>query len=114
MFVAALDAGVTASWVTGDEAYGQDPQLRARLERGAKGPRVYDWAWIHTGTGVHRHLLIRRNRTTSELAFYLCWSPTEVALSELVHVAGVRWSVEECFQAAKSQVHLDVGAAFVP
>ncbi|GAA3352956.1 hypothetical protein GCM10017744_004180 [Streptomyces antimycoticus] len=33
MIVAALDAGVTASWVTGDEAYGQDPQLRARLER---------------------------------------------------------------------------------
>lgn len=36
---------------------------------GAKGPRYYDWAWIHIGTGVHRHLLIRRNRTTSELAF---------------------------------------------
>ncbi len=35
---------------------------------GAKGPRFDDWAWIHTGTGVHRHLLIRRNRTTSELA----------------------------------------------
>ena len=33
MIVAALDAGVTASWVTGDEAYGQDPQLRACLER---------------------------------------------------------------------------------
>ncbi|MEY9988558.1 hypothetical protein ABIE67_000590 [Streptomyces sp. V4I8] len=74
---------------------------------GAKGPRFYDWAWIHIGTGVHRHLLIRRNRTTSELAFYLCWSPTVVALSELVRVAGVRWSVEECFQAAKSQVGLD-------
>jgi SRSO17 transposase len=28
------------------------------------------------------------------------------ALSELVRVAGVRWSVEECFQAAKSQVGL--------
>ncbi|WP_436842736.1 IS701 family transposase [Streptomyces flaveolus] len=33
MIAAALDAGVSASWVTGDEAYGQDPQLRARLER---------------------------------------------------------------------------------
>ncbi|WP_326756664.1 hypothetical protein OH738_01615 [Streptomyces hirsutus] len=28
-------------------------------------------------------------------------------LSELVRVAGVRWSVEECFQAAKGQVGLD-------
>ncbi|MFH8477230.1 IS701 family transposase [Streptomyces sp. NPDC018000] len=32
MITAALDAGITASWVTGDEAYGQDPQLRAALE----------------------------------------------------------------------------------
>ncbi|MFF0205841.1 hypothetical protein [Streptomyces sp. NPDC005017] len=28
-------------------------------------------------------------------------------LAELVRVAGARWSVEECFQAAKSQVGLD-------
>nr|WP_189548267.1 IS701 family transposase [Streptomyces gelaticus] len=152
MITAALDAGLTVSWVTGDEAYGQDPHLRARLEdrgigyvmavacstrvrinhgrtpvradtvagslpatawhrqsagMGAKGPRYYDWAWIHIGSDSHRHLLIRRNRTTGELAFYLCWSPTEVPLAELVRVAGVRWSVEERFQAAKGQVGLD-------
>ncbi|GAA2270846.1 hypothetical protein GCM10010145_01640 [Streptomyces ruber] len=122
MIAAALDAGITPSWVTGDEAYGQDPQLRAALEArglgyvmavacstrvrinhgrtpvradvlvrrlpatawqrhsagtGAKGPRHYDWAWIHIGTDHHRHLLIRRSRTTGELALYLCWSPTE-------------------------------------
>ncbi len=40
-------------------------------------------------------------------AFHLCWSPTEVPLTELVRVAGARWSVEECFQAAKSEVGLD-------
>jgi SRSO17 transposase len=152
MIAAALDAGVKARWVTGDEAYGQDPQLRAALEArgtgyvmavacstrvrinhgrtpvradtvagrlpatawqrhsagaGAKGPRYYDWAWIHIGTSEHRHLLIRRNRTTGELAFYLCWTPATVTLAELVRVAGVRWSVEECFQAAKGQVGLD-------
>ncbi|MFD3591073.1 IS701 family transposase, partial [Streptomyces sp. NPDC058683] len=138
MIAAALDAGVKAPWVTGDEAYGQDPQLRAALEasgtgyvmavacstrvrinqgrtpvradtvagqlpttawqrqsagRGAKGPRYYDWAWIHIGTDGHRHLLIRRNRTTGELAFYLCWSPAVITLAELVRVAGVRWSI---------------------
>lgn len=32
MIEAALDAGCTASWVTGDEVYGQDPQLRSALE----------------------------------------------------------------------------------
>lgn len=74
---------------------------------GAKGPRYYDWAWIHIDTDEHRHLLVRRNRTTVELVFYLCWSPTPVTLAELVRVAGVRWSIEECFQAAKGQVGLD-------
>ncbi|MFG1884018.1 hypothetical protein [Micromonospora sp. NPDC049102] len=40
---------------------------------GAKGLRDYLWAWVTTATrpGEHRWLLIRRNRTTSELAFYL-------------------------------------------
>lgn len=32
MIAAALDAGVEAPWVTGDEAYGQGTQLRAALE----------------------------------------------------------------------------------
>ena len=32
MLVRALDAGVPASWVTGDEVYGADPGLRAELE----------------------------------------------------------------------------------
>ncbi|MFF5189396.1 transposase [Streptomyces sp. NPDC000345] len=32
MLAAALDAKVGARWVTGDEAYGQAPQLRAALE----------------------------------------------------------------------------------
>ncbi len=32
MIAAALDAGITTSWLTGDEAYGQDPRLRAALE----------------------------------------------------------------------------------
>jgi SRSO17 transposase len=152
MIAAALEAGISASWVTGDEAYGQDPGLRALLEAhglgyvlavacntrvrinqgrttaradtvadclpatawhrqsagaGAKGPRYYDWAWIETGTRGDRHLLIRRNLDNGELAFYLCWSPNQVPLSELVRVAGTRWCIEECFQAAKGQVGLD-------
>jgi SRSO17 transposase len=32
MIARALDAGIPAAWVTGDEVYGQDPQLRADLE----------------------------------------------------------------------------------
>lgn len=81
---------------------------------GSKGPRLYDWAWLDevttdTDPGDHgRHsLLIRKNYTTGELAFYRCWSPQPVSLATLVRVAGIRWTVEEGFQAAKSQVGLD-------
>ncbi len=75
---------------------------------GAKGPRDYLWAWITTATraGEHRALLIRRNPATSELAFYLCWSPTAVPLHALVRVAG-RWSIEELFRTGKGQAGLD-------
>ncbi|MGW0580780.1 IS701 family transposase [Streptomyces sp. NPDC002920] len=70
---------------------------------GAKGHRFYDWAVIDLAElrpGCHR-LLIRRNRTTGELAYYRCWSPAPVPLTMLVRVAGSRWRVEETFQAGK-------------
>ncbi|WP_433455362.1 transposase [Streptomyces sp. CA-142005] len=35
MIQAALDAGITASWVTGDEAYGQDPSSAPPSRRAA-------------------------------------------------------------------------------
>jgi SRSO17 transposase len=37
MLTRALDAGVPAAWVTGDEVYGADPALRAGLERRGVG-----------------------------------------------------------------------------
>lgn len=81
---------------------------------GSKGPRYYDWAWLgdvntdaDPADGGHHSLLIRRNATTGELAFYRCWAPRPVTLARLVTVAGIRWSVEESFQAGKSQVGLD-------
>jgi SRSO17 transposase len=81
---------------------------------GSKGPRWYDWAWLGQVStdadpdhGGHHSVLIRRNCTTGELAFYRCWTPQPATLAELVRVAGLRWTVEESFQAAKSQVGLD-------
>ena len=94
-------------------------QLTARLPRrawqrypagaGAKGHRYYDWAWlaIDPGRPGHRHLLIRRNRRTGELAFYRCYSPRHVPLPALVKVAGIRWTTEENFQAGKGLTGLD-------
>ncbi|HEY1000339.1 MAG TPA: IS701 family transposase, partial [Streptosporangiaceae bacterium] len=81
----------------------------ARWDAGAKGYRYYDWAWlaIDPGRPGHRHLLIRRNRRTSELAFYRCYSPRPVPLGILVKVAGTRWTTEENFQAGKGLTGLD-------
>ena len=120
MVCRALDAGLAADWVTGDEVYGADPSLRGELEArrvgyvlavgsdrrlatgagvmradqvartlprgawqqhsagaGAKGPRLYDWALVDIDTeqSGHRWLLVRRNHTTGELAYYRCYSP---------------------------------------
>ena len=62
---------------------------------GAKGHCFYDWAVIDLadlwpGT---RQLLIRRNRSTGELAHYRCYSPVPVPLTTLACVAGSRWRV---------------------
>jgi SRSO17 transposase len=76
---------------------------------GAKGHRFYDWAWlaIDPDRPGHRHLLIRRNRHTGELAFYRCYSPRHVPLPALVKIAGIRWTTEENFQASKELTGLD-------
>jgi SRSO17 transposase len=89
------------------------PRAWRRLSAGdgAKGSRVSDWARVALvrpgwpGRGFW--LLARRRLADGELAFYACFGPADTTLAELVQVAGVRWAVEECFQAAKDQVGLD-------
>jgi len=82
---------------------------RISAGQGSKGPRYYDWAWITTdpGTAGQRSLLIRRNTTTGELAYYRCYAPAPVPLATLVRVAGRRWTAEETFQAGKGLAGLD-------
>jgi hypothetical protein len=60
---------------------------------GAKGSRSYDWAWASAHQRGHS-LLVRRD-SDGTLAFYRCWSPAPITLATLVHVAGMRWSIEE-------------------
>ena len=79
---------------------------------GAKGPRLYDWAWLpyqsDTAPGWQKGLLIRRSLAAPDkLAFYLTLAPAATSLEELVRVAGTRWAVEACFEAAKGEVGLD-------
>ncbi len=148
-----------ASWLTADEVYGQDKQLRVWCEQrglpyvlatrsndtvatidwrqrrvraliaelgesawqrcsagaGAHGQRLYDWARLELLAGFDpgwaRWVLARRSiptdpGETAELAFYVCAGPAETTLAQLIAVAGGRWRIEECFQAAKNQAGL--------
>jgi SRSO17 transposase len=90
------------------------PEAWHRLSagEGSKGPRLYDWAYLpYRGTapaGWQKGLLVRRKLDEpDELAFYLIHAPKGTALADLVRVAGARWTIESCFEAAKGEVGLD-------
>ena len=79
---------------------------------GAKGPRLYDWAYLPYGgdaaPGWEKGLLIRRSvAQPDEFAFYLTHATDGTALADLVRIAGTRWTIEACFEAAKGEVGLD-------
>ena len=93
----ALDA---AAWAT--HAAGE----------GAKGLRLYDWArialpWI-CDADRERWLLIRRSRSDpAKRACYVVLAPAGTPLAELAGAAGLRWTIEDCFQRAKGDLGLD-------
>ncbi|MFK0223823.1 IS701 family transposase [Streptomyces vinaceus] len=160
MVTRCLAAGLPASWVTADEAYGQEWKFRRLLEElgvgcvvavpksqqvkslagfwrideliagapddawqrlscgnGAKGPRVYDWASARLPSigffdgdepTHHRWVLARRGLTRpEEIAYYFAYAPVTCTIADLARVAGMRWAIEECFQAAKNECGLD-------
>lgn len=95
---------------------------RASAGKGSKGDRLYDWACVRlpeanaeasgtggeTGDRAGRWLLIRRSiGDPGELAYYLAYGPKETPVEELIRVAGRRWTMEDCFEAAKGEVGLD-------
>ncbi|SEG85532.1 transposase, IS4 family [Actinacidiphila yanglinensis] len=87
---------------------------RISCGQGAKGPRVYDWAAAKLPTvdgsdpTYNRWVLARRSLARpQEIAYYLASAPADATVSELVRVAGARWAIEECFQAAKNECGLD-------
>jgi len=79
---------------------------------GAKGLRLYDWARIELpwtrDPQWERWILIRRNRRDpAKKAYYFVFSPAGTTLAELAGAAGLRWTIEECFQRAKDDLGLD-------
>jgi SRSO17 transposase len=75
---------------------------------GSKGERTYAWAWVATADST-LYLLIRKHRTTGELAFHYCHVPEgqPATLPRLVAAAGLRWPVEEIFEFGKDLFGLD-------
>src|ERR687885_90475 len=79
---------------------------------GAKGPRVYDWAWGRLApakeAGWEHWWLARRSLSDpSDVAYYFTFAPAATSLAQLVAVAGTRWAVEESLETAKGEVGLD-------
>jgi SRSO17 transposase len=81
---------------------------------GSKGERFYDWTCLRLARrpglpqthGLHG-LLVRRHCTDlTDLACYVVFAPANTSLATLARVAGMRWTVEECFEVAKQEVGL--------
>ena len=86
---------------------------------GAKGPRLYDWAYVELADidasdyGASRlglwtrGLLIRRTIADHDLAFFSTWAPAGTTIEKLVRVEGCRWAIEDSFETAKNELGLD-------
>jgi SRSO17 transposase len=101
-------------------AQGLDAAAWQRLSAGdgTKGERLYDWAYCELAdldaaeynealSAVWtRGLLIRRNLTDGELAFFSTWCPAGTGVDTLVMVEGRRWAIEDAFETAKTELGL--------
>jgi SRSO17 transposase len=90
----------------------KDEWRRLPAGEGSKGPRLYDWARLRLmrlqSPPWDHWLLIRRSiADPTEMAFYVTFGPHTTDLKELAAVAGLRWTIEECFQSAKGETGLD-------
>ena len=101
-------------------ARGLDESAWQRLSAGAgtTGERLDNWAYCEladlgpgdygaTWSGLWtRGLLIRRNLSDGELAFFTTWCPAGTGIATLVAVEGRRWAVEDAFETAKTELGL--------
>lgn len=98
-----------------------DPSAWQRLSagKGTKGARLHDWAYCEladldadeyneTKSGLWtRSLLIRRNISDGDLAFFTTWCPAGTDVQTLVCIEGHRWAIEDSFETAKNELGLD-------
>ncbi|WP_415623906.1 IS701 family transposase, partial [Methylobacterium mesophilicum] len=94
------------------------PSAWARLSagEGTKGARLYDWAYCELAdlagadddqTSVWtRGLLIRRSLSDGERAYFTTWCPAGTQIATLVAVEGQRWTIQDAFETAKTELGL--------
>jgi SRSO17 transposase len=85
---------------------------RLSAGEGAKGPRWYDWRWVRLADPLEptwrRWLLVRRSISdATAVRAYVVFAPQAITLEEVVRAAGMRWVIEQLFEAAKGEVGLD-------
>lgn len=94
----------------------EESWIRTSAGKGTKGERLYDWACVELpesgmyreGVRAGRWLLMRRSITDpEEIAYYLCYAPAHTTVQELIGITDRRWTIEDCFEAAKGEVGLD-------
>ena len=57
---------------------------------------------------LQRSIFARRKlENRAKITYYLVSAPVGICLQEIVAVAGVRWTIESCFQSAKGEAGLD-------
>jgi SRSO17 transposase len=88
-----------------------DGWTRLSAGAGTKGLRWYAWRWLPLAQPMlpawRRWLLVRRSVSDpKELQAYVVFVPQDTPLAEVVRVAGTRWTIESCFEAAKGEVGL--------
>tara|TARA_R110002050_G_scaffold292057_1_gene447085 strand:+ start:34225 stop:34845 length:621 start_codon:yes stop_codon:yes gene_type:complete len=102
-------------------AQGLDPGAWKRLSagEGTKGAHLHDWAYCEladleadeydeTKSGVWtRGLLIRRNISDGDLAYFTTWCPAGTEIQALVSVEGRRRAIEDSFETTKNELGLD-------
>jgi SRSO17 transposase len=90
----------------------EDGWTRLRAGDGTTGPRWYDWRWLPLAdpqeAGWRRWLRVRRRVSASqELQTYVVFALQQIALTEVVRVAGTRGTIESGVEAAKGEVGVD-------
>ena len=89
-----------------------DAWVRRSAGEGSHGPRGYDWACLRLpstpAAGTGQWLLAGRSVSEpKEVAYYRVYGPADTPVSELVRVAGRRWTIAEGFEQATGEVGLD-------